>query len=115
MASPHLFVTHKIVSRSFDKLFALGEGGTDKGGGVGEEGLDVLKLFVTCGEGLGMGGGDGVGDGGSGDGCRCRRIRMLTAAVVVGVVGTGAAAVTEDLNRSFGGMRGGCRGLLGSE
>ena len=63
LASPHLFVAHKIVSRSFDELFTRSEGGTDEREGVSEEGLNVLEFFVTRGEGLGMGGEGGVGDG----------------------------------------------------
>ena len=115
LASPHLFVAHKIVSRSFNKSFVHSEGGTDERGGVSEEGLDVLEFFVMRGEGLGMGGEGGVSDGVSDDECRCQRIRVLTAAVVVSVVGAGAVGVTEDLCRGVGGMRGGCWRLVGGE
>ena len=102
--SPHPFVAYKVVLRSLDKLLTLGEGNTSEGGGVGEEGMYALKLFIACGEGLGMGGGSGVGDGvgdvvgdgvggvvgiggvvGGGvgvTGCGRWRIGMLTAAVV---------------------------------
>jgi len=106
---------HKIVSHSFDESFACSEGGTDERGGVGEEGLNVLEFFVMRGEGLGMGGEGGVSDGVSDDECRCQRIRVLTAAVVVSVVGAGAVGVTEDLCRGVGGMRGGCWRLVGGE
>ena len=40
---------------------------------------------------------------------------MLTAAIVVSVVGVGMAGVTEDLCRGVGGMRGRCRRLVGGE
>jgi hypothetical protein len=118
LASPHLFVVHKIVLRSFDELFTCSEGGTDERGGVSEKGLDVLEFFVTCGEGLGMGGEGGVGDGvsvvvGSGvgvAGCGRWRIRMLTAAVVAVEV-----AFTAGNDEGVGRMGGGCQRLVGGE
>jgi hypothetical protein len=63
LALPHPFVAHKVVLRSLDESLALGEGNTGEGGGVGEEGMYALELFIACGKGLGMGGGSGVGDG----------------------------------------------------
>jgi len=118
LASPHLFVAHKIVSRSFDELFTRSEGGTDEREGVSEEGLNVLEFFVTRGEGLGMGGEGGVGDGvsvvvGGGvgvAGCGRWRIGMLTAAVVAVEV-----AFTAGNDEGVGRMGGGCRRLVGGE
>jgi hypothetical protein len=115
LALPHLFVVHKIVLHSFDKLFALSKGGTDERGGVSKEGLNVLESFVACGERLGMGGEGGVSDGVSVMGCGRWKIRMLTAAVVISVVGVGTAGVTEDLSRGVGGTRGGCQRLVGGK
>ena len=55
LASPHLFVAHKIVLCSFDESFTLSKGGTDKRRGVSKEGLNVLEFFIVHGERLEMG------------------------------------------------------------